>query len=110
MEVQDYLADIFRLLRLDPSVSLLQQQEIDQMIYLGEAPQRWKREQHILPRNSYRDPLGIPTCCGPWHNGSDHAVTLYMCQEYWTILDPLRGLIPGPRDATTQRSPRVLYL
>ena len=60
------------------------------MLYLGEAPQRWKREHQVLPRDSYRDPLGIPTCCGPWHDGSDHFVTFYMCQEYWTILDPLR--------------------
>ena len=29
MEVQDCLASIFRLLRLDPSASFLQQQEID---------------------------------------------------------------------------------
>ena len=39
LEVQDCLAGIFRLLHLEPSVSLLQQQEIDQMLYLGEAPQ-----------------------------------------------------------------------
>jgi hypothetical protein len=40
MEVQDCLNGIFRLLRIDPSISLLQQQEIDQMFYLGEAPHR----------------------------------------------------------------------
>jgi len=59
------------------------------MLLLGEAPQRWRREHHFLPRDSYREPLGIPTCCGPWHNGSDHFVTFYLCQEYWTMLDPL---------------------
>jgi hypothetical protein len=88
-EVQDYISGLFRLLRLDPSVSLLQQQEIDQMLLLGEAPQRWKREHHFLPRDSYRDLLGIPTCCGPCHNGSDQFVTFYLSQEYCTILDPL---------------------
>ena len=31
----------------------------------------------------------IPTCCGPWHNGSSHCVTFYLCHGYWTILDPL---------------------
>jgi len=59
------------------------------MFLLGEAPQRWTRDHHFLPRYSYRDPLGISTCCGPLHNGSDHFVTVYLCQEYWTILDPL---------------------
>ncbi len=80
MEVQDYLDGIFRLLRLDPSVSLLQQHEIYQMLYLGEAPQRWKREHPVLPRDSYHDPLGIPTYCGPWHNGLSHFVAFYLCQ------------------------------
>jgi hypothetical protein len=35
MEVQDCLSGIFRLLRLDRSISLLQQQGIYQMVYLG---------------------------------------------------------------------------
>ena len=82
MEVQDCMASIFRLLRIDLFISLLQQQEIDQMLYLGEAPQRWKCQQHFLPRDSYGDLLEIPTCCGPWHNGSDQFVTFYLCQEY----------------------------
>jgi len=78
MEVHDCLTSIFRLLRLDHSVSLLQQQEIYQMLYLGEAPQRWKREHHFLPHDSYRDPLGVPIYCDPWHNGLDHFVTFYL--------------------------------
>ena len=65
------------------------------MSLLGEALKRWKCEHHFLSRDSYRDPLGIPTCCGPWHNGSGHFVTFYLCQEYWTILDPL-----GPSPAS----------
>ena len=36
LDVQDCLEDIFRLLRLDPSISLMQQQEMDQ-IALGNA-------------------------------------------------------------------------
>ena len=89
MDVHDCLAGIFRLLRIDPSISLVQQQEIDQMFYMGEAPHLWTRQRHFLSRDSYGDPLGIPTCCGPWHNGSNHFVTFYMYQEYWTILGPL---------------------
>ena len=38
MQVQDCLSNIFRLLGIDPSISLLQQQEIYQMLCLGEAP------------------------------------------------------------------------
>ena len=81
MEVQDCLSGIFRFLRLDPSISLPQQQEIDQMFYLGETPQRWKRERHFRPRDSYQDPQKIPTCCGPWHDGADHFVAFHMCQD-----------------------------
>ena len=82
MEVQDCLNGIFRLLRLNPSISLLQQHEIYQMLYLGEASQRWTRHHHFLPRDSYQNPHTIPTCCGPWHNGAVHFVTFYLCQEY----------------------------
>ncbi len=40
MKMQDCLTGIFKLLRIDPSVSFLLQHEIDQMLYLGEAPHR----------------------------------------------------------------------
>ena len=59
------------------------------MLNLGEVPQRWKRHHHFLPRDSYQDPHTIPTYCDPLHNGADHFVTFYLCNEYWTILDPL---------------------
>ena len=52
------------------------------MFYLGEAPLRWKSHHHFLPRDSYQDPHKIPRCCGPWHNGANHFVTFYLCQEY----------------------------
>ena len=52
MEIQDCMSGLFRQLRINPSISLLQQQEIDQMFYLGEAPHRWKHHQHFLPRDS----------------------------------------------------------
>jgi hypothetical protein len=82
MEIQDCLSGIFRLLRVDPSVSLLQQQETNQMMCLGEALHRWKQPRHIEPRDSYANPSTILTCCGPWHNGADHFVPLYKCQDY----------------------------
>jgi hypothetical protein len=40
MQVHDCLSGIFRILGIDPSISLLQQQEMDQMLCLGEAPHR----------------------------------------------------------------------
>ena len=42
MEIQDCLSELFRLLSINPSISLLQHHEIDQMLYQGEAPHRWK--------------------------------------------------------------------
>ena len=38
MKEQDYLSGIFLLLRVKPSVFLIQQQEIDMLLCLGEAP------------------------------------------------------------------------
>ncbi len=58
------------------------------MLSLGEAPHRLTRSKHFAPRDSYMEPTTIPTCCGPWHNGAGHFVTFYLCQDYWTILDP----------------------
>ena len=72
MEVQDCLTGIFNLLCIDPSVSLLLQHEIDQILLQGEVPHRWKNQRHFSPRDSSGNPAAIPTCCGPWNNGSDN--------------------------------------
>jgi hypothetical protein len=60
MEVQECLEGIFKLLQLDPSISLMQQPEIDQILCLGEAPTRWTRARHFPPTG---DPThtSIPT-------------------------------------------------
>jgi len=79
MQVQDCLSGIFRLLGIKPSISLIQQQEIDQMLCLGEAPHWWTRSLYFDTRASYEDPSALPTLCGPWHNCSDHFITFYLC-------------------------------
>jgi len=89
MEIQEFLSGIFRPLLVNHSISLLQQQKTYQMLCLGEPPHRWKQPIHFKPLDSYADPSTIPTCCGPWHNGADNFVTLYMCQDYCTILNLL---------------------
>jgi len=43
LEVQECLERVFRIPQLDPSISLLQQQELDQVFCLGEAPTRQNR-------------------------------------------------------------------
>ena len=95
MEVQDCLDGIFNILRMNPSLALLRQPEIDQILCMGEAPSRWTRPHHFPPQGD-PDAATIPTCCGPWHNGADHFVTFYMCPEYWSILDPLEGATIAP--------------
>ena len=82
IQVQECLTGIFRTLGIDPSISLLQQQEIDQMLCLKEAPRRWTRTRHFSARASYEDPSAIPICCGPWHNGAGHFVTFYISPDY----------------------------
>jgi len=89
LDVHECLEGIFRLLQLDPTISLMQQPEIDQIRCLGEAPTRWTRTRHFPPAG---DPAhtSIPTCYGPWH------VTFYVCQLYWSIIDPLEEDLPKP--------------
>ena len=97
LEIQECLDGIFSILELDPAISLLQQPEIDQILCLGEAPTRWTRSHHFPP-SRVPTHATIPICCGPWHNGAGHFVTLYMCPEYWSILDTLENdLLEPPR-------------
>jgi len=63
------------------------------MFRLGEVPHRWKHPRRFAPQESYRDPNTISTCYGTRHNASGHFATLYLCQDYWTIQDPLN---PAP--------------
>ena len=50
LDVHDCLEGIFKLLRLDPSISLMQQPEMDQMLRTGEAPTRWTHPRHFSDR------------------------------------------------------------
>ena len=43
LDIQDCLEEMFKLLRLDSSIALMQQPEIDQMLVTGETPTRWSR-------------------------------------------------------------------
>ena len=87
------LEGIFKILNLDPAISLLNQAEINQLLTRGDTPTRWRRQRHFHDADTDVTPARIPTCCGPWHNGADHFVTMYICPDYWTILDPL---VTGP--------------
>jgi len=88
---------MFKLLRLDPSIALMQQPEIDQMLVTGEAPTRWSRPHHFSdPEGGHQ--IHIPTACGAWNNGHNHFVTFYLCADYWSLLDSLTDLTgPPPR-------------
>jgi len=70
---------------------MLQPLEASQFVVLGEAPSRWIREQHFRVADSAQHP-SIPAACGPWHDGAGHFLTLYICNDYWSLLDPLRDL------------------
>ena len=43
LEVHDCLDGIFNILQINSSIALLKQHEIDQILYMGEAPMRWTR-------------------------------------------------------------------
>jgi len=96
LETHECLDGIFKLLRLDPSISLIQPLEAAQLLVLGEAPSRWTRSRHFLASDSVQQPY-IPTACGPWHDVGGHFFTLYTCKDYWSLLDPLRDLPRPPQ-------------
>jgi hypothetical protein len=95
MEVQECLEGIFKLLHLDPSISFMQQPDIDQILCLGEAPTTWTRARQFSQTGDLTH-MYIPTCCGPWHKGAGHFVTFYLCQDYLSIIDPLEEDLPDP--------------
>ena len=94
LEVQECLDVIFKLLRLDPSISLIQPLEAAQFLVLGETPTRWTSPRHF-PDAEGAQQLPIPTACGPWHDGVGHLLTLYIWNYYWSLMEPLRDL-PHP--------------
>jgi len=95
MVVQDRVPPgIFKLLRMDPSISLIQQLEAAQFLFLGEVPTRWTRPRHFSDADGAQQ-LTIPTACGPWHDGAGHFLTPYICNDYWSLMEPLRDL-PHP--------------
>jgi len=75
LEVQECLDGIIKLLRLDPSISLIHPLDAAQFLVLGEAPSRWTRMRHF-PDMDNAHQLPIPTACGPWHDGAGHFFTL----------------------------------
>jgi hypothetical protein len=80
LEVQEILDVIFKLLRLDYSISLIQPLEAAQFLFMGEAPSRWTRMRYFPDTDSAHQ-LSIPTACGPWHDGAGHFLTLYICND-----------------------------
>ena len=50
LDIQDCLEGLFKLLKLDPSLSLMQQPEMDQMLVAGTVPTRWSHNRHLTDR------------------------------------------------------------
>ena len=97
LEVRECLDGIFKLIRLVPSISMIQPLEAAQFLVIGKAPYRWTRARHFPEADSTQQ-LSIPTACGPWHDSAGHFLTLYISKDYWTFLDPLRDLPHPPLD------------
>ena len=87
-DVHSVITGLLKLLgKYNPS-SLLSQPEIDQVLLVGKAPGRWMSDRHFGNHNEYSGPLDIPFICGPWCIDDMHFVVFFLCQNYWTILDP----------------------
>jgi hypothetical protein len=95
LDIRDCLDGMFKLLRLDPSVALMQQPEIDHVLFTGEAPTRWSRQYYFSnPEGGHQ--IHIPTSCGVWNNSHNHFVTFYLCADYWSLQEPLTDLTDPP--------------
>ena len=110
LEIQECMEGIFRLHLLDPAISLLQQPEIDPILCIGEAPTRYIRARHFPPLGDSTHAT-VSTCGGPWHNVAWHSVTLYVCTEFWSIIDPLKENLPKPprKQLKLRRAPRKSF-
>ena len=93
--MQECLEGIFESLCLNnESVPLLQQPELDQILIMGEALTRCTRTRHFSDPDGGQTPH-ILTSCGPWHDDAGQVLTISLCKDYWSLLDPLRDL-PNP--------------
>jgi len=54
----------------------------------GEVPQKWSSIRHFSDEKRYKGLPDVQCISGPWYNHG-HLVTIVLCREYWTILDPL---------------------
>jgi hypothetical protein len=95
LEVQECLDGIFKLLRLDPSIFLIQHLEASQLLVLGESLTRWARPRSFPDTDSAQQ-LSISTACGHWHDDEGHFLTFYISKDYWSLMDPLRDLSYPP--------------
>ena len=91
LKIQECFDGIFKILRLDLSISLIQPLEAVQFPVLGETPARWTRPRHF-PDARRAQQFPFPTACGLWHDGAGFFLTLYICTDYWSLMDPLRDL------------------
>jgi hypothetical protein len=64
VEVQECMEGIFKILLTDPSICLLQQHELDQILGPEEAPTSRTRSRHF-PQQGTTGQQDIPTCYGP---------------------------------------------
>jgi hypothetical protein len=62
--------------------------DLDQICINGLPPSTWTCPRHFGSTQRYHDRLHAPTMCGVWHNGFNHFVVFYLCQDYKTIQDP----------------------
>jgi len=60
------------------------------MLYLGKAPQRWTRYHPFPPPRLLSKPAYDTYLLWPLTQWCEPFRRVFLCQEYWTILDPLR--------------------
>jgi len=87
LEIQECLDGIFKVLQLDPSISLLQQHELDQIIFPGDAPTRWTRSEHFPhlgrpPTRLSPHALGLGTTA---QGTSSHSICAWTIRRFSTI-------------------------
>ena len=95
LEIQQCLEGIFKILQLDPIISLLQLPEIDQILRIGEAP-----THQVDPRSPLSPTRGLHTCNRPhmlWPMAQRDRTLRHVLYVFGVLVHPRPLDDPRPR-------------
>ena len=98
-ELDPCIRSITRLYNISTDGILMSNNDIPEL-RAGRPPPSWSTDPTFLNQTT-PGPLHIPRCMGIMHHRS-HFTVIYICPQYWTILDPLYPLRSPPPHTPTK--------